>query len=137
VTFQDFAPDPHTWPVERVRGLESVSRGGAAAAIPATFRRAAAPVGFPEVAPGEPVVLSGFARSARARARQRLPATPGRGIRQLRAGLSARRPLRDRARAAAHSMPSEPVLQGSRLGLLRSIVDNFAGLTDLTRLSRD
>lgn len=118
---------------ERVRGLEALVRSGAFTPIRLAFRRAAGLVKEHRDTSYDVTLLGGEAGIALHEALLALPVSADTAS-QL-AALSALRPHVDRYFDAVLVMCDDVDSRSSRLGLLRSIVERFAGLADFTRLS--
>ncbi|MFN7142378.1 MAG: glycine--tRNA ligase subunit beta [Myxococcota bacterium] len=123
------------WAARRVGGLAALVRQGNFTPIRTTFRRAAGLVKEHRSTEYDVALLGGEAGVALHEALQALPHATDVGA-ALEA-LAALRPAVDRYFDAVLVMCDDPVARNSRLGLLRSIVERFAGLADFTRLSGD
>jgi glycyl-tRNA synthetase beta chain len=119
----------------RVRGLAALVREGNFGPIRATFRRAAGLVKEHRDTDYDVALLGGEAGVALHEAYLGLP--HGTDVAPALDALAALRPVVDRYFDGVLVMCDEAAARNSRLGLLRSIVERFAGLADFTRLSGD
>ena len=123
------------WAAARVRGLEDLVNSGAFTPIRIAFRRAAGLVKEHRSTDYDVALLGGEAGVALHEALLEMP--HGADIATQLQALADLRPFVDRYFEAVLVMCEDADSRSSRLGLLRSIVERFAGLADFTRLSGD